>query len=58
MFIISSKQAREFAGMIYKDIRKFCEDHPEEFAAFLNNEQYTRENDEMHISHSNIRDTA
>lgn len=55
MFIISPKQAREFAWMIYKDIRKFCEDHPEEFAAFLNNEQQDTTDNEMYISR---RDSA
>lgn len=36
---ISQKQAREFARLIYKDIRKFCEEHREEFELFLQNEE-------------------
>ena len=37
--ILSQKQARTFARMIYADIRKFCEEHREEFEAFLQEEQ-------------------
>ena len=36
---IGQKQAREFALLIYKDIHKFCEEHKEEFEAFLRIEQ-------------------
>jgi len=43
---IGQKQAREFALLIYKDIHKFCEEHKEEFEAFLQEEEkggYTNE---------------
>lgn len=36
---LSQKQAREFAKLIYSDIRKYCEEHREEFEAFLQEEQ-------------------
>lgn len=36
---ISQKQAREFALLIYRDIRKFCEEHREEYELFLQSEE-------------------
>lgn len=35
---ISQKKAKEFAILIYRDIRKFCEEHREEYEAFLRQE--------------------
>lgn len=38
-FVINQKQARAFAQLIYRDIRKYCEEHREEYEAFLQEEQ-------------------
>lgn len=37
--VISQKQARALARLIYRDIHKYCEDHREEYEAFLREEQ-------------------
>lgn len=37
--IISHRQAKEFARMIYRDIRQFVEEHREEYEAFLLEEE-------------------
>ena len=37
--VISQKQARALAQLIYRDIHKYCEDHREEYEAFLREEQ-------------------
>ena len=36
---LSQKQAKEFARMIYRDIRQFVEEHREEYEAFLLEEE-------------------
>ena len=33
--VISQKQARALAQLIYRDIHKYCEDHREEYEAWL-----------------------
>lgn len=37
--VISQRQAKEFARMIYRDIRQFVEEHREEYEAFLLEEE-------------------
>ena len=37
--VISQKQARALAQLIYRDIHKYCEDHREEYEAFLREDQ-------------------
>ncbi len=37
--MLSQKQAREFARLIYTDVHSFCMEHKEEFEAFLKADQ-------------------
>lgn len=37
--VISRKQAKEFARMIYRDIRQFVNEHQEEYKVFLLEEE-------------------
>ena len=38
-FVVSKKQAKEFASAIWRDVHLFCEEHKEEYEAFLREEQ-------------------
>jgi hypothetical protein len=43
--IISVEQAKSIAQSIFFEIKVYCTDHPDEFAAFLEHEKYSKKAD-------------